>query len=142
MSGIVAFVSLASAGTVTDRSDVNPRSSCGRTSSRSCSMNGRLASTVGPVETTPGVSVRASWRSGGNAAFSALNAGIAVDSVRGSSAIERCNAPLWRANDSAVVLKSVIRFCRFCGWASIAPATGPCSAIQFDRSWGWMPSAS
>ena len=54
ISGIVALVSLASAGTVGRRSAVRPRSSEGWTSSRSWVMNGRLASTVGPVDLTPG----------------------------------------------------------------------------------------
>ena len=83
ISGIVARVSFASAGTVTVRSAVSPRSSDGWTSWRSWEMNGRLASIIGPVEMTPGVSVRASARSGGKALFSALNAGIAVASVTG-----------------------------------------------------------
>ena len=78
---------------------------------------------------TPGVRARANARSGGNAAFSALKAGIAVDSVLGSSATLCCSATFWRANEFAVVLKSVIRFWRFCEWASIAPAAVPCAAM-------------
>ena len=76
MNGIVASLRCASAGIVGTRSWVRPRSSDGCTSWRSCVMNGRLASIIGPVLLTPGISARASVRSGGNAAFSALNAGI------------------------------------------------------------------
>jgi hypothetical protein len=38
-------------------------------------------------------------------------------------------------------LKSVTRLSRFFGCATSAPATVPCAAIHFDRSWGWIPSA-
>ena len=142
ISGIVELVRCASAGIVGERSWVRPSSSDGCTSRRSCVMNGRLASIVGPVDLTPGISVRASARSGGNAALSALNAGVAAASVFGSSATACWSATFWRANAPAVVLKSVIRLCRFCGCASIAPATVPILSIQFERSCGWIPSAS
>ena len=49
-------------------------------------MNGRLASIAGPADVTPGISACASASTGGNAALSALNAGIAAASVSGSSA--------------------------------------------------------
>ena len=48
-------------------------------------MNGRLASIVGPEDLTPGISAVESFSSGGNAAFSASNAGVAAASVFGSS---------------------------------------------------------
>ena len=69
------------------------------------------------------MSARANARRGGNAALSALNAGMAADSVLGSWATVCSSAVFSRAKALAVVLKSVIRFSRFCGWASTAPAT-------------------
>ena len=104
-------------------------------------MNGRLASIAGPAETTPGSSARASVRNGGNAAFKALNAGIAAASVRGSSATAFSSATFWRANAFAVVLKSVIRLCRVRGCALSACATVAWAAIQPERSCGAIPSA-
>jgi hypothetical protein len=121
---------------------VRPRSSDGCTNWRSCDISGRLASIIGPVLLTPGISAVANLRNGGNAALSALNAGIPAASVLGSAATLFSSATFSRANALAVVLKSVIKFCRFCGLLSIAPATGPCAAIQLDRSCGWIPSAS
>ena len=108
-SGMLSCVSLARAGTVGLRSWVRPRSSEGWTSSLSCVMKGRLASTVGPVDLTPGSSARASRRKGGKAALSALKAGIAADRVLGRSATVRRRLACSRANANAVVLKSVTR---------------------------------
>ena len=129
ISGIVSLVSLASAGTVGRRSAVSPRSSEGCTRSLSWVTNGRLASTIGPVDFTPGTSARANARSGGNAALSALNAGIAADRVCGSWSTVCSSALFWRANALAVVLKSVMRFSRFWGCVSSAPETSPCAAM-------------
>src|ERR1700734_3499568 len=110
-------------------------------------MNGSDTSIIGPVDLTPGISALASCGTGPGeqlgtagpehkAAFSALKAGVAADSVLGSSATACESATLWLANAPAVVLKSLIRFSSVWGWVSIAAATGPCSAIQFDRSLG------
>ena len=63
-------------------------------------MNGRLASIVGPVDLTPGISATASFSSGGKAALSALKAGIAADSVRGSWTTVLRSATFSRANAS------------------------------------------
>ena len=123
MNGIVAWLSLASARTVEERSLVRPPSSDGRTSSRSWWKNGRLASIIGAVVLAAGTRSRANARSGGNALLSALSAGIATDSVRGSSAIVADSATFSRANAFAVVLKSVIRFLRFSGCVENAPLT-------------------
>ena len=84
-------------------------------------MNGRLASIIGPVDLTPGISALASCGSGPgaqfgtsapeqNAAFSAWNAGIAAASVFGSSATAFERDTFSRANAAAVPLKFVIRF--------------------------------
>src|SRR6185437_10012029 len=97
ISGVDSRVSLASGGTVLARSAVSPRSSGGETSSFNWVMNGRLASIIGPVDLTPGISALASWGSGPgaqlgtcgpeqNAAFSEWKAGIAAARVFGSSA--------------------------------------------------------
>src|SRR6201986_582282 len=116
-------------------------------------MNGRLAAIIGPVDLKPGGSALASCGSGPgeqsgtcapeqNAAFSACSAGVAAARVFGSSATACDSATFWTANEWAVVLKAVMRFCRVFGWVSIGPETSPCSAIQFDRWCGWSPSAS
>src|ERR1700730_4493164 len=75
MNGIVSAVRLASAGIVVDRSAVRSCCCCVWTSGRSARRDGRLASTAGPVLTTPGISARAKRRSGGKAAFSEFKAG-------------------------------------------------------------------
>src|SRR6202012_5847767 len=103
MSGIVSLASLASAGTVGFRSAVRPRSSDGWTRSLSWVTNGRLASTIGPVDFTPGMSALASVRRGGKAALRALNAGIADPSVLGSWATVCSSDGFTRANALAVV---------------------------------------
>src|SRR5580692_3905398 len=116
-------------------------------------MNGRLASIIGPVDLTPGISALAScgsgpgaqsgfWAPEQNAELSALNAGIAAWSVLGSAATAFSSETFSRANEFAVVLKFVIRFWRTWGWVLIAPETVPWSLIAFERSWGSMPSAS
>src|SRR5579859_4020751 len=141
-NGIDSRVSSARAGMVTRRSAASPCSSDGCTSWRNWLKNGRLASTIGPVETTPGTSVRASWRRGGKAAFRALKVGMATASVWGRLRTAAVRATFERANACAVVLKSVTRFWSVCGLALSAAATVPAWAMKFDRSWGWMPSAS
>src|SRR5438270_669133 len=153
ISGVVSRVSLVSGGTVCARSAVRPRSSAGCTSSRSWVMKGRLASIIGPVDFTPGMRALARCGNGPaaqfgtcgpeqNAAFSAWKAGVAAARVFGSSATALESATFLTAKECAVVLKSVIRFWSVRGWVSIAPDTSPCSAIQFERSCGWIPSAS
>src|ERR1700726_4019398 len=107
MTGIVATVSRASAGTVTVGSLARPCSSEGWTSNLSWLIKGRLASTVGPVLWTPGISAVARRRSGGKAAFNALKAGIAALIVVGKSATAFSRFTFWRASAAAVVLKSL-----------------------------------
>ena len=141
INGIDSAVRSASAGIVAARSDASPPSSDGCTSSLSWVMNGRLASIAGPAETTPGMRALASVSTGGSAALTAFSAGTAVRSVFGSSATAFSSATFSRANACAVVLKSVTRLWRLFGCATSAPATVPCAAIHFDRSWGWIPSA-
>ena len=71
----------------------------------------------------------ASRSKGGKAALSALKAGSAADSVRGSSRTVFSSAMFSRAKALAVVLKSVTRLLRFWGWASRAPAVVPWAAM-------------
>src|ERR1700750_1540207 len=99
-------------------------------------MNGRLASTIGPVDFVAGISALASCRSGPgaqlgiagpeqNARLSELRAGMATCNVTGSSATARWRFALCRANAFAVVLKSVTRFSRFFGCVLKAADTSP-----------------
>ena len=99
-------------------------------------MNGRLASTIGPVDLTPGMSALASLGSAPGAhagtwgpeqmiELSALKAGVAAASVPGSSATVRCRLACWMASACAVVLRSETRFLRLLGLLSSAADTVP-----------------
>src|SRR5947209_20363521 len=116
-------------------------------------MNGRLASTMGPVDFTPGISAlaRVGNEPGAQAGtagpeqmieFRALKAGMATASVWGSSATARWRLFCSMASEWAVVLKSETRFLRFVGLVSSAAATWPPLSMKPDRSWGCRPRAS
>src|SRR6476469_8432287 len=89
-SSVIAWsVRLASAAVAGESSLTTPPSSDGETNGRIWAIHGNAASIVAGVPRTPGRISRANARVGGNAAFSEVNARLALASVPGRSAIVR-----------------------------------------------------